>query len=62
MKYKNFEIKKYIDILSSKSPMPGGGVNVGLVGATAIGLAIKVINLSIGKKKYKKYESKNWKV
>ena len=59
MKYKNYQIKKYIDILSSKSPMPGGGVNVGLVGATAIGLAIKVINLSIGKKKYKKNEKKN---
>ena len=62
MKYKDLKIEKYIDILSSTSPMPGGGVNIGLVGATAIGLAIKVINLSIGKKKYKKYESKNLKI
>lgn len=54
--YKNLKIYDFLDILSSTSPMPGGGVVAALVAANATSLILKVINLSIGKKKFIKYD------
>ena len=54
--YKNFNIVDFLNILSSTSPMPGGGVVVALVAANAVNLSLKVINLSIGKKKFLRYD------
>lgn len=54
--YKSLRIDDFLSILSSTSPMPGGGVVVSLVAANAVNLSLKVINLSIGKKKYIKYD------
>lgn len=47
---------EFIDELSSKSPVPGGGGASALVGAIGIALGNMVANLTIGKKKYKEYE------
>lgn len=58
MKYKKMKIDEYLSILSSEKPMPGGGVNCALIGASGVALAIKVINLSINKEKFKKYKKK----
>ena len=55
--YKNLKIYDFLDILSSTSPMPGGGVVVALVAANAVNLSLKVINLSIGKIRIYKYTS-----
>ena len=54
--YKNYKIEKFLEALSSKKSMPGGGVAASLVSANGVALAIKVCNLSIGKEKYKANE------
>lgn len=54
--YKDYEIKKFLEALSSTESMPGGGVAALLVAANGISLALKVSNLSLGKEKYKEYE------
>lgn len=53
---KNYKIQEYIQHLSSKSPVPGGGAVAGLSGAQGAALAAMVINLTIGKKKFIEYE------
>ena len=47
---------EFIDVLSSKEPVPGGGGAAALVGAVGVALGNMVANLTIGKKKYKEYE------
>lgn len=56
LKYKSLKIEDFLSVLSSTSPMPGGGVVVSLVATNAVNLSLKVINLSIGKKKFLKYD------
>lgn len=50
------KIKEFIDRLSSKSPVPGGGGASALVGAVGIALCSMVANLTLGKKKYAEFE------
>ena len=47
----------FIERLSSKEPMPGGGGASALMGATAAALCSMVANLTSGKKKYAEYQS-----
>ena len=56
MELYNLSIKEYNDILSSKSSMPGGGSAASLVGSLGASLGLMVLNLTIGKEKYKEYE------
>jgi len=49
-------ISTFIDELSSKAPIPGGGGTSAYVGALGIALGCMVGNLTIGKKKYKDVE------
>lgn len=49
----DLSIKNYIDILSSKEPMPGGGTTSALTSAMGVSLYLMVINLSIDKDKFK---------
>lgn len=56
MEYKNFKIEDFLEKTSSTESMPGGGTVAALVGASAVSLALKVCNLSIGKEKYKEHE------
>lgn len=44
--------KKFIDVLSSKEPVPGGGGASAYVGALGMALGLMVGNLTVGKKKY----------
>lgn len=46
----------FVDVLASKSAVPGGGGAAALTGAIGIALGSMVCNLTIGKKKYVEYE------
>ena len=48
-------IKDYIDILSSKSSMPGGGTTSAMTAVMGVSLYLMVINLSIDNNKYIEY-------
>ena len=49
-------IQEFLDALSSKAPVPGGGGASALAGAMGNGLGQMVGNLTVGKKKYAKVE------
>ena len=46
------QISEYLDILSSKAPVPGGGGASALAGALGDSLGQMVVHLTLGKKKY----------
>lgn len=45
-------IQEFLDVLSSKQPVPGGGGTSALAGALGTALGLMVGNLTVGKKKY----------
>ena len=45
-------IQEFLDVLSSKQPVPGGGGASALAGALGTALGLMVGNLTVGKKKY----------
>ncbi len=47
---------EFVDVLSSKAPVPGGGGASALVGAVGTALGSMVGSLTVGKKKYKDVE------
>ncbi|WP_414698024.1 cyclodeaminase/cyclohydrolase family protein [Peptacetobacter sp. AB845] len=47
---------EFIEVLSSREPVPGGGGAAAFVGAIGVALGNMVANLTIGKKKYAEYE------
>lgn len=47
---------EFVEVLASKSAVPGGGGAAALVGAIGMALGSMVCNLTIGKKKYAQYE------
>ena len=47
----------FIDLLSSKAPVPGGGGASAFVGAVGLALGSMVGNLTVGKKKYSDVEN-----
>ena len=49
-------IQGFINELSSKSPVPGGGGASALIGAIGVSLCSMVANLTSGKKKYAAYQ------
>lgn len=49
---KEQQIQEFLDVLSSKEPVPGGGGASALCGAVGNALGQMVANLTIGKKKY----------
>lgn len=60
--YKNFTIKEYLDALSKKEPVPGGGSAAALTAALGVGLVTMVANYSKGKSTSKAVETKIQKV
>ena len=54
--YANKPIKKYLEDLSAKIPAPGGGSASALVGALGASLISMVVNFTLGKPKYLKYQ------
>ena len=55
--YRENSIENFLEKLSSSDSMPGGGVAASLVAANGISLTLMVCNLTIGKEKYKEYET-----
>lgn len=47
---------EFVNVLASKSAVPGGGGAAALVGAIGMALGSMVCNLTMGKKKYAEYE------
>lgn len=54
--YKEATLKKYITDLSAKLPAPGGGSAAALTAAQGAALVSMVVNFTIGKANYLKYE------
>ena len=48
--FKNKTLQEYLDQLSRRDPVPGGGSTAALAGAMAVGLISMVTNYSIGRK------------
>ncbi|MDR1700799.1 MAG: cyclodeaminase/cyclohydrolase family protein [Lachnoclostridium sp.] len=53
---KDITIAKFIEDLSSKKPVPGGGGASALIGAVSAALCSMAANLTSGKKKYAEYQ------
>ncbi|MCQ2536302.1 MAG: cyclodeaminase/cyclohydrolase family protein [Lachnospiraceae bacterium] len=49
--------EEFLEVLSTNSPTPGGGSASALVGAMGCALGMMVGNLTVGKKKYERYEA-----
>ena len=62
MKLKEMRINDYLDILKTDAPAPGGGGVAGLTAAQGIALTLMVLELTLGREKYKEYEDENQKV
>lgn len=56
MAYANKTIKKYLEDLSAKKPVPGGGSASALAAALGASLISMVVNFTLGKPKYLKYQ------
>jgi len=54
--YKDGSLKKYLDDLAAKLPAPGGGSAAAFNAAMAAALISMVVNFTLGKPKYAKYE------
>ena len=55
--YYNKSLKKYLDDLSARLPAPGGGSAAALDAALGAALISMVVNFTLGKSKYAKYEN-----
>jgi len=54
--YKEASLKKYLDDLAAKLPAPGGGSAAAFNAALGAALISMVVNFTLGKPKYAKYE------
>ena len=57
-KFKNHTLKEYLDVLSKKTPVPGGGSAAALVAAAGVALLSMVASYSKGKCRTKAVENK----
>jgi formiminotetrahydrofolate cyclodeaminase len=57
-KYKDHTLTQYLDVLSQRTPTPGGGSASALTGACACALLCMVTNYSVGKGQPKAIEKK----
>jgi len=60
--FKNLTLKKFLDELSQKSPVPGGGSVAALCAAQAAGLLCMVANYSLGRCSGRRVEARLTKV
>ncbi|MFA4842359.1 MAG: cyclodeaminase/cyclohydrolase family protein [Candidatus Omnitrophota bacterium] len=56
MSYKNKTLKRYLDDLAAKLPAPGGGSAAAMSAALGVSLVSMVVNFTLGKPRYAKYE------
>lgn len=57
MSFTTYSCENFVDVLASKSPVPGGGGASALVGALGTALGNMVGSLTVGKKKYADVEA-----
>jgi formiminotetrahydrofolate cyclodeaminase len=57
-KFKNTTLKSYLDILSKKEPVPGGGSVAAYTAALAVGLIVMVARYSEGKSELRNVDKK----
>lgn len=57
MEFSKMSCEEFVEILSTKNPVPGGGGASALVGAVGIALGNMVGSLTVGKKKYQEVEA-----
>jgi formiminotetrahydrofolate cyclodeaminase len=57
MKFIDTSCNEFVEVLSTKAPVPGGGGASALVGAVGMALGAMVGSLTVGKKKYASVES-----
>ncbi|MFH0912785.1 MAG: cyclodeaminase/cyclohydrolase family protein [Candidatus Omnitrophota bacterium] len=57
MSYQNAVLKRYLDDLAAKLPAPGGGSAAALSSAMGASLISMVVNFTLGKPRYAKYEN-----
>lgn len=55
--YIDESIKRYVDDLAAKLPAPGGGSAAALTSTLGVSLILMVLNYTVGKEKYKKFEA-----
>ncbi len=55
--YRDNTLKNYLDDLAAKLPAPGGGSAAAMTAAMACALISMVVNFTLGKPKYAKYEN-----
>ena len=55
--FSTYSCEKFVEVLASKAPVPGGGSASALVGAIGIALGNMVGSLTIGKPKYSDVET-----
>ncbi len=55
MKLVDLKVKDYLDVLKSNEPAPGGGSVGALTGAQGAALMLMVIDLTLGREKYKDF-------
>lgn len=56
MKYKDGSLKEYLNDLAARLPAPGGGSAAALTAGLGASLLSMVVNFTLGKPKYAKYE------
>jgi formiminotetrahydrofolate cyclodeaminase len=57
MSYRDETLKKYLDDLAAKLPAPGGGAAAAFGSAMGAALISMVVNFTLGKPKYSKFEN-----
>ena len=62
LKFKNYTLKAYVDVLAKKEPVPGGGSAAALTGALGASLLCMVARYSKGKSQSKAIESRIHKI
>ena len=60
MGFSTVPCNKFVEVLASKAPVPGGGGASALVGAIGTALGNMVGSLTVGKKKYADVEAEMW--
>jgi formiminotetrahydrofolate cyclodeaminase len=56
MSYKKRSLREYLDDLAARLPAPGGGSAAALAASMGVSLISMVVNFTLGKPKYAKYE------
>jgi formiminotetrahydrofolate cyclodeaminase len=62
MNYKENSLRKYLDDLAARLPAPGGGSAAALSAAMGASLLCMMVNFTLGKAKYAKYEKELQKI